>query len=69
MSVFPTVVIDQAHSSAWALNRQDAVALNPANPADSSLQAAADAGIKVVLVDTTVEDPSFAVSAIASEPT
>ena len=43
MSVFPTVVIDQAHSSAWALNRQDAVALNPANPADSSLQAAADA--------------------------
>jgi ribose transport system substrate-binding protein len=31
------------------------------------LQAAAAAGIKVVLVDTTVNDPSFAVSAIASD--
>lgn len=31
------------------------------------LQAAADAGIKVVLVDTTVDDPSFAVSAISSD--
>src|SRR5689334_12696653 len=31
------------------------------------LAAAAAAGIKVVLVDTTVNDPSFAVSAIASD--
>ena len=31
------------------------------------LEAAAKAGIKVVLVDTTVKDPSFAVSAIASD--
>lgn len=31
------------------------------------IQAASDAGIKTVLVDTTVEDPSFAVSAIASD--
>ncbi len=31
------------------------------------LQAAADAGIEVVLVDTTVEDPSFAVSQISSD--
>jgi ribose transport system substrate-binding protein len=31
------------------------------------LKAAADAGIKVVLVDTTVDDPSFAVSQIASD--
>ncbi|MCU1636452.1 MAG: ribose transporter substrate-binding protein [Cryobacterium sp.] len=31
------------------------------------IKAAADAGIKVVLVDTTVDDPSFAVSAIASD--
>jgi ribose transport system substrate-binding protein len=31
------------------------------------LAAAAAAGIKVVLVDTTVDDPSFAVSAIASD--
>lgn len=31
------------------------------------LKAAADAGIKVVLVDTTVDDPSFAVSEISSD--
>ncbi len=31
------------------------------------LKAAADAGIKVVLVDTTVDDPSFAVSQISSD--
>lgn len=31
------------------------------------LKAAADAGIKVVLVDTTLEDPSLAVSAISSD--
>ena len=31
------------------------------------IQAAADAGIKVVLVDTTLEDPSMAVSQIASD--
>ncbi len=34
---------------------------------EAPLQAAADAGIEVVLVDTTVEDPSFAVSAISSD--
>jgi ribose transport system substrate-binding protein len=34
---------------------------------EAPLKAAADAGIKVVLVDTTVDDPSFAVSAIASD--
>jgi ribose transport system substrate-binding protein len=33
----------------------------------SPLNAAAEAGIKIVLVDTTVEDPSIAVSAIASD--
>ena len=31
------------------------------------LKAAADAGIKVVLVDTTLDDPSFAVSQISSD--
>lgn len=31
------------------------------------IKAAADAGIEVVLVDTSVEDPSFAASAIASD--
>jgi ribose transport system substrate-binding protein len=31
------------------------------------LEAAAAAGIKVVLVDTTVDDPSFAVSAVSSD--
>jgi ribose transport system substrate-binding protein len=34
---------------------------------EGPLKAAADAGIKVVLVDTTLEDPSFAVSAISSD--
>ena len=34
---------------------------------EAPLKAAADAGIKVVLVDTTVEDPSFAVSEISSD--
>ncbi|SFN36288.1 ABC transporter substrate-binding protein [Mycetocola miduiensis] len=34
---------------------------------EGPLKAAADAGIKVVLVDTTLEDPSMAVSQIASD--
>jgi ribose transport system substrate-binding protein len=34
---------------------------------EAPLKAAASAGIKVVLVDTTVKDPSFAVSQIASD--
>jgi ribose transport system substrate-binding protein len=34
---------------------------------EAPLKAAADAGIKVVLVDTTVDDPSFAVSQISSD--
>ena len=34
---------------------------------EAPLKAAADAGIKVVLVDTTLEDPSFAVSQISSD--
>jgi ribose transport system substrate-binding protein len=34
---------------------------------EGPLQAAADAGIKVVLVDTTLEDPSMAVSQISSD--
>lgn len=42
MSVFPKVVVEQAHSSAWALTRATAATMNPANPADSSLEKAAD---------------------------
>lgn len=34
---------------------------------EAPLRAAADAGIEVVLVDTTVDDPSFAVSQISSD--
>lgn len=34
---------------------------------EAPLKAAADAGIKVVLVDTTLEDPSFAVSEVSSD--
>lgn len=43
MSVFPKVLVDQAHSSAWSLTADVAAQMNPANPADASLQKAADA--------------------------
>lgn len=50
-------------------SKPDALLVAPTDVSamQAPLQAAADAGIKVVLVDTTVEDPSFAVSAIASD--
>lgn len=37
MRDFATVLIDQAHSSAWSTDRERAAAMNPANPADASL--------------------------------
>ncbi len=43
MSVFPKVLVDQAHSSAWSLDPQIAASMNPANPADASLALAAEA--------------------------
>ncbi|GAB3582237.1 DUF6421 family protein [Calidifontibacter terrae] len=43
MGAFPKVLVDQAHSSAWSLDRATAERMNPANPADASLQLAADA--------------------------
>ena len=43
MGVFPKVLVDQAHSSAWSLDRSVAAGMNPANPADASLALAADA--------------------------
>src|SRR3954447_1534961 len=48
--------------------KPDAILVAPTDvkPIQHPLAAAAAAGIKVVLVDTTVNDPSFAVSAIAS---
>lgn len=50
-------------------SKPDALLVAPTDVSamEAPLKAAADAGIKVVLVDTTVEDPSFAVSAIASD--
>ncbi|MBF4573079.1 substrate-binding domain-containing protein [Herbiconiux sp. VKM Ac-1786] len=50
-------------------SKPDALLIAPTDVTamEAPLKAAADAGIKVVLVDTTVEDPSFAVSAIASD--
>lgn len=42
------------------------IAPNDVNAMQKPLAAAAKAGIKIVLVDTTVKDPSFAVSQIAS---
>jgi ribose transport system substrate-binding protein len=50
-------------------SKPDALLIAPTDVTamEAPLKAAADAGIKVVLVDTTVDDPSFAVSAIASD--
>ncbi|AIY02995.1 ABC-type sugar transport system, periplasmic component [Arthrobacter sp. PAMC 25486] len=52
-----------------AASRPDAIIIAPTDVAamQAPLKAAAAAGIKVVLVDTTVQDPSFASSAIASD--
>ena len=49
--------------------RPDAILIAPTDVSamQAPLQAAADAGIKVVLVDTTLEDPSLAVSQISSD--
>ena len=43
------------------------IAPNDVTAMQAPLKAAADAGIKVVLVDTTLDDPSFAVSQVASD--
>ncbi|YAL82842.1 DUF6421 family protein [Dermacoccaceae bacterium W4C1] len=37
MGAFPTVLVEQSHSSAWSLDRGIAAQMNPANPADASL--------------------------------
>ncbi len=50
-------------------SKPDAILVAPTDVSamEAPLKAAADAGIKVVLVDTTVEDPSFAVSQVSSD--
>jgi ribose transport system substrate-binding protein len=50
-------------------SKPDAILIAPTDVTamQAPLNAAAEAGIKIVLVDTTVEDPSIAVSAIASD--
>ena len=50
-------------------SKPDAILIAPTDVTamQAPLEAAADAGIEVVLVDTTVDDPSFAVSQIASD--
>lgn len=50
-------------------SKPDALLIAPTDVTamQAPIQAAADAGIKVVLVDTTLEDPSMAVSQIASD--
>jgi ribose transport system substrate-binding protein len=52
-----------------AAGKPDAILIAPTDVTamQSPLNAAAEAGTKIVLVDTTVEDPSIAVSAIASD--
>ncbi|MCD1269916.1 substrate-binding domain-containing protein [Microbacterium sp. MEC084] len=50
-------------------SKPDALLIAPTDVTamQAPIQAAADAGIKVVLVDTTLDDPSMAVSQIASD--
>jgi len=50
-------------------SKPDAILVAPTDvkAMEAPLKAAADAGIKIVLVDTTVDDPSFAVSQISSD--
>lgn len=50
-------------------SRPDALLIAPTDVSamQAPLKAAANSGIKVVLVDTTVDDPSFAVSQISSD--
>ena len=57
-------IVDSVVSS-----KPDALLVAPTDVSamQAPLKAAADAGIKVVLVDTTVDDPSFAVSSISSD--
>jgi ribose transport system substrate-binding protein len=57
-------IVDSVVSS-----KPDAILVAPTEVSamQAPLQAASDAGIKVVLVDTTVKDPSFAVSQISSD--
>jgi ribose transport system substrate-binding protein len=57
-------IVDSVVSS-----KPDALLVAPTDVSamQAPLKAAADAGIKVVLVDTTVNDPSFAVSEISSD--
>ncbi|WP_040159518.1 DUF6421 family protein [Mobilicoccus massiliensis] len=43
MSVFPRVVVDEAHNEAWSLDPQTAARINPAQPADASYAEAAEA--------------------------
>ena len=54
---------------ALVASKPDALLIAPTDVTamQAPIQAAADAGIKVVLVDTTLEDPSMAVSQIASD--
>lgn len=54
---------------ALVASKPDALLIAPTDVTamQAPIQAAADAGIKVVLVDTTLEDPSMAVSQISSD--
>ena len=60
---------EAASSTRWSRQQPDALLVAPTDVTamQAPLKAAADAGIKVVLVDTTLDDPSFAVSQIASD--
>ncbi len=62
MSKVTRILIDQAHSQAWAVKPELATKMNPANPADASYaklaETAKDAGFEVALHETGLFDAS-----------
>ena len=62
MSKTIRILIDQAHSQAWAVKPDQATKMNPANPADASYarlaESAKDSGFEVALHETGLFDAS-----------
>lgn len=62
MSKTTRILIDQAHSQAWAVKPEQAAKMNPANPADASYaklaESAKEAGFEVALHETGLFDAS-----------
>lgn len=65
MSVFPRVLIDQAHSNAWAVDPAVATQINPAQPADASYAEAAKTLQQLGFEVATHEDGDFTPDGLA----